>query len=139
MLYCDAGDMTDHVLQAYIDKANELNAGADNRAISSVSGEIDDALRPWYELPLSTVPETLKVLCAVLSAWRVIAPIASLMNEQEFKHIKEAERVQREKLKSIAKGLDVGLTKTGAVSTDKSSFQTISPERTFDDDLLDKY
>ena len=139
MLYCEPRDLTDHVLEAYIDKASELRPNAGKRAISSISGEIDDALRPWYKLPLAAVPETLKVLCAVLSAWRSIAPIASFMTEQEFKHLKEAERVQREKLRNITKGLDIGLEKTGAESTEKSSFLTSSPERTFDDETLDKY
>lgn len=81
-MYCDRADLTDYVLEAYLTAAEEQTPGIVAKTIGNVSGEIDDALRARFELPLTTVPGTLKRIAAVIVSYRVVGGITSLMTAE---------------------------------------------------------
>lgn len=81
-MYCQRSDLTDYVLAAYLDAAEEQSPGIVDKTMANVAGEIDDALRPSFVMPLSTVPATLTRIAAVMSAYRVVGAITSLMSTE---------------------------------------------------------
>lgn len=81
-MYCDRDDLTEYVLEAYLLAADEQTPGIVEKTLQNVSGEIDDALRARFILPLSITPDTIKRIAAILSAYRVIGAITSLMTAE---------------------------------------------------------
>ncbi len=81
MAYCSRTDLEGYVLSAYLDAAEKLRAGAVAQHIAQVSAEIDDALAPLYQVPLDPVPATVKRVCAVLAAYRVVGGVTTLVTE----------------------------------------------------------
>ncbi len=79
--YCTSEDLESWVLPAYLTKAEELRPGIRARHIAQVSGEIDEALAPLYQVPLVPVPATVKRVCAVLATYRVLGEITTLVTE----------------------------------------------------------
>jgi len=121
-VYCERADLTDYVLEAYLTAAEEQTPGIVAKTIQNVSGEIDDALRARFELPLATVPGTLKRIAAVIVSYRVVGGITSLMTSEggsnndwiplqtQYKQaVKDLEAVR-------AANLDIGLKELGEES-----------------------
>lgn len=121
-MYCERADLTDYVLEAYLTAAEEQTPGIVAKTIQNVSGEIDDALRARFELPLATVPDTLKRIAAVIVSYRVVGGITSLMTSEggsnndwiplqtQYKQaVKDLEAVR-------AANLDIGLKELGEES-----------------------
>ncbi|MGE4195328.1 MAG: DUF1320 domain-containing protein [Pseudodesulfovibrio sp.] len=81
-MYCERTDLTDYVLEAYLTAAENQTAGIVDKTIANVSGEIDDALRARFELPLVSTPNTLKRIAAVIVSYRVVGGITSLMTSE---------------------------------------------------------
>ena len=79
--YCSRTDLEDYVLAAYLDAAEKLRAGTVATHIGQVSGEIDEALAPLYRVPLTPVPATVKRICAVMAAYRVVGGVTTLVTE----------------------------------------------------------
>lgn len=81
-MYCEAGDLKDYVLEAYLAKAEELNPGAGARHIATVAEEIDGALlQAGHSLPLERVPGKLRHIAAVIAAYRTVSNVTSLMSQ----------------------------------------------------------
>ena len=80
--YCTPEDLESYVLPAYMVSAEELRPGVRGRHIGHVSAEIDDALAPRYRTPLDPVPATVRRVCAVLAAYRVIGEITTIVTEE---------------------------------------------------------
>ena len=126
-MYCERSDLTDYVLEAYLSAAEEQTAGIVDKTIRNVSGEIDDALRARFELPLVQTPNTLKRIAAVIVSYRVVGGITSIVTAEggsnndwvplqtQYKQaIKDLESIREAKL-------NIGLTELGQESrTDDS-------------------
>jgi phage gp36-like protein len=82
MAYCEAADLNTYLLQAYLARIEEINPGSTARQIAQVSAEIDEALRANHDLPLHSVPATVRRICAVVAAWRLVGEITSLMDTE---------------------------------------------------------
>lgn len=81
-MYCDADDLRDYVLEAYLTKAEELNPGGAERHIATVEEEVESALlQAGYSLPLERVPGKLKSMAAIIAAYRTVTNITSLMSQ----------------------------------------------------------
>jgi len=81
-MYCDADDLKDYVLEAYLTKAEELNEGAAERHIANVEEEVESALlQAGYHLPLKRVPGKLNTIAAVIAAYRTVSNITSIMSQ----------------------------------------------------------
>ncbi|MEG6551881.1 phage protein Gp36 family protein [Desulfocurvibacter africanus] len=82
-MYCRREDLGDYVLQAYLDKVEELSPGLIERTISQVAGEIDGAvLQAGHALPLPRIPHKLAWICAVIAAYRAVGAITTLMESE---------------------------------------------------------
>jgi len=78
-VYCERDDLTDYVVEGYISAADDQTPGIVERTLQNVAVEIDDALRARFELPLIKVPGTIKRIAAVISSYRIVGGITSLM------------------------------------------------------------
>ena len=126
--YCTGADLSEILLQAYLDKAEELSPGIIARAVSSANAKVEDALRPVYVLPLATVPDTLRQISATLAAHQVVGAITSLLNESDFAYLLDQVREARKRLDRIRDGRDdLGLDRLGAKSVSDSSVAVITP------------
>jgi len=137
-VYCERADLTDYVLEAYLTAAEEQTAGIVAKTIRNVSGEIDDALRARFELPLIQTPDTLKRIAAVMTAYRVVGGITSLMNSEggsnndwiplqtQYKQaVKDLESIRDAKL-------NIGLTELGQESRSDESLIVKTKKPTID-------
>ena len=81
--YCTADDLKEYLLQAYLDKIEEINPGTVSRTLGNVSGEITEAiLQGGYAVPDTPSSELLKRICAVTTAYRCVGDITSLMDSE---------------------------------------------------------
>lgn len=121
-MYCERADLTDYVLEAYLTAAEEQTPGIVAKTIQNVSGEIDDALRARFELPLATVPDTLKRIAAVIVSYRVVGGITSLMTSEggsnnDWIPLQTQYKQAVRDLESVrAANLDIGLKELGEES-----------------------
>ena len=145
MAYCDVSDLSRWVLQAYLDKVEELNPGLLQGAIDGVSAEIDDVLRKYYTLPLSTVPETVKRICAVLACYRCLGAITSLMDTEaqannEYVYIQGQAKQAQKDLDAIRDGkVDLELEKIGVTSSSPDEIEVIAGSKLFGPDTWGKF
>ncbi len=80
-MYCSKEDLKGYVLDAYLEKVEELNPGGVARHIETISSEIDLALaQAGYSLPLESIPGLVKRIAAVCSAYLSVSAITSLMD-----------------------------------------------------------
>lgn len=82
MLLCDQENITDLLHAAYVVACEEQNPGLVNRTIAAVSGEIGDALAYRYPQPWPQVPELVRYIAAVISAYRVVKAITTLVDSE---------------------------------------------------------
>jgi hypothetical protein len=83
VLYCTEADLKDYILEAYLDKLEEINPGICSRTLENVSAEILEAIHQGGH----TIPETgysaiLKRICAVMTAYRCVGDITTLMDTE---------------------------------------------------------
>jgi hypothetical protein len=82
-LYCTEDDLTEYILAAYLTKIEEINPGTISRTLENVSGEITEAIaQGGYSIPDTGSSAVLKRICAVMTAYRVVGDITSLMNTE---------------------------------------------------------
>ena len=139
-MYCSKNDLESWVLEAYLERLEQISPGLIDGMMEQVSLEIDEHLKCRFALPLPKVPATLRRIAAVLVGYRCLGAITSLMNteagsENDLLYIQREAAQAYKDLKEIAGGdLDIGLeTETG------KALQSISPPRVFSDDLLKRY
>lgn len=124
-MYCRRTDLTDYVLAAYLDAAEEQTPGVVDSTLSNVFGEIDDALRSRFVLPLTTVPDTLRRIAAVLAAYRIVGAITSLMSSEggsgnEWVPLQTQYKQAVKDLEAIRDArLDIGLPELGEESVEE--------------------
>ncbi|NDY73980.1 hypothetical protein DO021_19615 [Desulfobacter hydrogenophilus] len=83
VLYCTETDLKEYLLQAYLDKIEQINPGTVGRTLSNVSLEIREAiLQGEHTIPETESSAVLKRICAVITAWRCVGDITSLMNTE---------------------------------------------------------
>ena len=83
MLLCRREHILDLLLVKYVDACEKQNPGLVDRTIEAVSGEIADALSYRYPQPWPFVPELVRYIAAVISAYRVVEAVASLLATAE--------------------------------------------------------
>ena len=83
MLLCRRAHIIDLLHAKYAAACEEQNPGLVERTIEAVSGEVSDALSYRYPQPWPYVPELVRYITAVISAYRVVEGITSLVDTEE--------------------------------------------------------
>ena len=83
MNLCTRAHIIDLLHAGYVAACEEQNPGIVERTIEAVSGEIGDALSYRYPQPWPYVPEIVRYIAAVTSAYRVVEAITSLVDTEE--------------------------------------------------------
>lgn len=140
MTYCTVEKLSEFVLEAYLDAAEETITDIQENSVDTISAEIDDLLRPKFKLPIAIVPGTLERIAAVLAAYRVIGAVTSLLNEAEFMYIRDMATQARKDLDLIRTGkMDLGLEVLGEEPVAPGNILVSTPDKTFNDDLWSKF
>lgn len=82
MLLCNRGHIVDLLHAPYVEACEKQNPGIVDRTIEAVSGEVGDALSYRYPQPWPYVPELVRYIAAVISAYRVVEAITSLVDTE---------------------------------------------------------
>ena len=82
MILCGRKAVLDLMHPDYVTACEEQNPGLVDRTIEAVSGEIADALSYRYPQPWPYVPELVRYIAAVISAYRVVEAITSLVDTE---------------------------------------------------------
>ena len=82
MLLCDRAAIIALLHEAYVEASEEQNPGLVERTIAAVSGEVGDALSYRYPQPWPYVPDLVRYIAAVLSAYRVVKAVTGLVNTE---------------------------------------------------------
>lgn len=82
MLLCRRDHIVDLLHAAYVEACEAQNPGLVDRTIEAVSGEVADALSYRYPQPWPYVPELIRYIAAVISAYRVVEAITSLVDTE---------------------------------------------------------
>ena len=109
MLLCDRAAIVDLLHAKYVEACEKQNKGIVDRTIDAVSGEVGDALAYRYPQPWPYVPELVRYIAAVISAYRVVGAITSLMDteassENEWIPIQKQWRYCTDLLEDIVSG-----------------------------------
>ena len=83
MILCGRKAVLDLMHPDYVTACEEQNPGLVDRTIEAVSGEIADALSYRYPQPWPFVPELVRYIAAVISAYRVVEAVTSLVDTEE--------------------------------------------------------
>lgn len=83
MLLCRREHIVDLLHAKYMEACEKQNPGLVERTIEAVSGEVSDALSYRYPQPWPYVPELVRYIVAVISAYRVVEAITSLVDTEE--------------------------------------------------------
>jgi len=143
-VYCGSDDLKDYVLEAYLAKAEELNPGGAERHLAQVSEEIDGALlQAGHALPLKRVPGKLKQLAAVITAFRVVSNITSLMQDSgtsgnEWLGLQTLHKQAVKDLDSIRSG-DLDLFPTVDPEPAEHGLEVSTQPRIFGDDVWRRF
>ncbi|MBD5608239.1 MAG: DUF1320 family protein [Desulfovibrio sp.] len=82
MILCGREHIIDLLHVKYVEACEKQNPGLVERTIEAVSGEIGDALSYRYPQPWPYVPELVRYIAAVISAYRVVEAITSLVDTE---------------------------------------------------------
>lgn len=83
MILCSREHIVDLLHAKYVEACEKQNSGLVERTIEAVSGEIGDALSYRYPQPWPYVPEIVRYIAAVTSAYRVVEAITSLVDTEQ--------------------------------------------------------
>ncbi len=140
-MYCQTGDLSEYLLQAYQDKAEELVPGIVERCVAAANARVDDALRGKFVLPLPTpAPDTLRQIAAALAAHGVVGSITTLLNEADFAYLLDQVREARAALKRIVDDKDdIGLERLGAEPVADAGVEVHAPKPLFGADTWRRF
>ena len=79
---CTRADLADLLLEDYLAACEAKNPGLTERTIKSVSGEVRDMLAYRYPQPWPLVPDLVRYIASVISAYRVVEAITSLVDSE---------------------------------------------------------
>ena len=82
MLLCTLPNLSDYLLQGYLDACEAQNPGLAERTIEAVSGEIADLLAYRYPQPWPLVPPIIRYIASVISAYRTAEAITTLVTTE---------------------------------------------------------
>lgn len=82
MQLCRREHIIDLLHEKYVEACEKQNPGLTERTMEAVSGEIADALSYRYPQPWPYVPELVRYIAAVISAYRVVEAITSLVDSE---------------------------------------------------------
>ena len=82
MILCSREHIVDLLHAKYVEACEKQNPGIVERTIEAVSGEVSDALSYRYPQPWPYVPELVRYITAVISAYRVVEAITSLVDTE---------------------------------------------------------
>lgn len=82
MLLCKPEHIIDLLEAKYAEACEKRNPGLIGRTIEAVSGEVSDALSYRYPQPWPYVPEIVRYIASVISAYRVVEAITSLVSAE---------------------------------------------------------
>ena len=82
MLFCTRDQITDLLLANYVAACEEQNPGLVERTIEAVSGEIATVLSYRYPQPWPSVPDIIRYIASVISAYRTVEAITSLVGSE---------------------------------------------------------
>ena len=118
-MYCTQEELTQFVHAKILEKLDSQEPGIVARHIAGVSAEIDDALRPRFVVPLAHVPETIRRIARVITAYRAVGAITTVMDSAAasgnmWLPLQTLYKEAMADLAAIAAGkMDVGLTALG--------------------------
>lgn len=109
MKLCNIENITDLLHAEYVAACQEENPGLVERTIRDVSGEIGDMLSYRYPQPWPYVPELIRYCAAVISAYRVVEAITTLVktegaSDNEWLPLQKQWKHVLELLEDMAKG-----------------------------------
>ncbi|MBQ7607490.1 MAG: DUF1320 family protein [Desulfovibrionaceae bacterium] len=137
MRLCNQENITDLLHAKYVQACEEQNPGLVDRTIEDVSGEIGDALSYRYPQPWPYVPELVRYIAAVISAYRIVEAITSLVDteassENEWIPLQKQWKYVTDLLEDIAKGkLKLPLEEANP-DREEASIAVVAPGRYFD-------
>jgi len=137
MLLCRKEHIIDLLHAKYVEACEKQNPGLVERIIEAVSGEIGDTLSYRYPQPWPYVPEIVRYIAAVTSAYRVVEAITSLVDteesgDNEWIPLQKQWKYCMDLLDQIAKGkLKLPLEETNPDRED-ASVAVIAPRPFFD-------
>lgn len=82
MLFCTREQITDLLFADYVKACEGKNPGLVERTIEAVSGEIATVLSYRYPQPWPMVPELIRYIASVISAYRVVEAITTLVDSE---------------------------------------------------------
>jgi len=140
VLYCAETDLKEYLLQAYLDKIEEINAGTVSRTIESVSEEIREAVvQGGHAIPETGSSAILKRICAVITAYRCVGDITSLMDTEAASN---NEWIPLQRLFDQAQK-DLDRIRKGELmpwpDADPGTISVVAPDAQFTDDLWRLY
>jgi len=145
MPYCVETDLTPYLLADYITAANNKTPGIVAEHITRVSEQIDAYIGERYTLPLPAVPGILNWAAAVMTAYRVIGSITSLVSTtgetgNEFVYLQGEYKRAIRMLEDIRDGtIELFPGTDDKERQDDKAVSVSTPPRTFTDDLLRRY
>lgn len=80
--FCTPADLVDLLLEDYLAACEAKNPGLTERTIKAVSGEVRDMLAYRYPQPWPLVPDLVRYITSVISAYRVVEAITSLVDSE---------------------------------------------------------
>ena len=137
MLLCTREQIIDLLKVDYVDACEKLNPGLVERTIEAVSGEVGDALSYRYPQPWPYVPELVRYIAAVISAYRVVEAITSLVDtedssDNEWIPLQKQWKYVTDLLEDIAKGkLKLPLEEANP-DREEASVAVVAPCKYFD-------
>lgn len=137
MILCSREHIVDLLHAKYVEACEKQNPGLVERTIEAVSGEIGDALSYRYPQPWPYVPEIVRYIAAVTSAYRVVEGITSLVDteesgDNEWIPLQKQWKYCMDLLDQIAKGkLKLPLEETNP-DREEASVAVVAPKPFFD-------
>ena len=137
MLFCNRHHIIDLLHEKYVEACEGQNAGLVERTIEAVSGEVGDALSYRYPQPWPYVPELVRYITAVISAYRVVEAITSLVSteassDNEWIPLQKQWKYCTDLLEDIAKGkLKLPLEEANP-DRENAEVAVVAPPRFFD-------
>ncbi len=81
-MYSSQGQIEKYVYKPFLEAAESKIPGVIQETIANVSAEIDERLSKRWVVPFGTTPALVAHICSVLSAWRIVGALTSLMDTE---------------------------------------------------------
>ncbi len=137
MLLCRREHIVDLLHEKYLEACERQNPGITERTIEAVSGEVGDALSYRYPQPWPHVPELVRYIAAVISAYRIVEAITSLVDteaasDNEWIPLQKQWRYCTGLLENIVSGKQKLPLEEANPDREEPSFAVVSREPFFD-------